>query len=70
MHLVRKAGHLAREFGNRRLPLRVLQSANGYYIGTADEEGPYSRESVEYWQASDAAHEALRTGTWTQRDEP
>lgn len=31
------------------LPLQVLMSNAGFYIGTLDEEGPASRESVEYY---------------------
>lgn len=40
------------------LPLRVLKSAAGYYIGTADEEGPVSRISG-YWPEQSAAQSAL-----------
>jgi len=64
-----KTGQLAREAG-LRLPLQVLQSAAGYYLGTADEEGPVSRESVEYWPTEAQAQTALAgiEGTdWTQR---
>lgn len=51
------------------LPLCVLQSAAGYYIGTANDEGPVSRESMEYWKTEDAAETALRSNAWTQRDD-
>ena len=54
------------------LPLAVLKSAKGFYLGTTDESGPVSRESVEYWVSEAAALKALR-GTagvdWTQRTE-
>lgn len=65
-------GELARQIGGSRLPLQVLRSAAGYYIGTADEGGPYSRESAEYWPNQDAAQRALEAGphAWTQRDHP
>ena len=59
-------GQLASEAGYR-LPLQALQSANGFYLGTRDEEGPVTRESVEYFPSRDAAEEALATGDWTQR---
>ena len=66
-----KTGYLAREFGGLSLPLEVLPSAAGYYIGTLDEEGmPYSRESEEYWKTRGAAEAALNTPSpraWTQR---
>lgn len=60
-------GQLAAQFGYR-LSLQVLQSANGYYLGTEDDGGPVSRESVEYFPDRDAAEQALSTGAWTQRD--
>lgn len=65
-------GLLAREFAGLRLPLQVLRSARGFYLGTADESGPVSRESAEYWPTETAAATALAAGpdAWTQRDEP
>lgn len=60
-------GQLAAQFGYR-LSLQVLQSANGYYLGTEDDGGPVSRESVEYFPDRAAADRALSTGEWTQRD--
>jgi len=52
------------------LPLQVLKSAAGFYIGTADEMGPMSRDSVEYWPTEDQAQTALDAGrdAWTQRE--
>lgn len=65
-------GMLAKEAGFL-LPLRVLNSVNGYYLGTADDDGPVSRESVEYWSKEGMAQKALE-GTpgvdWLQRTEP
>jgi hypothetical protein len=53
------------------LPLQVLRSAAGFYIGTWDPaEGPFSRESVEYWPARPAAERAFAEGHWTQRLSP
>lgn len=55
---------------SNNLPLRVLESANGFYIGTADDEGPVSRESVEYWPDKSAAETALagvQGKGWSQR---
>ena len=63
-------GLLAKAYCNKHLPLTVLQSARGFYIGTASEDGPCSRESVQYWPSQDAAEQALATGMWTQRTEP
>lgn len=61
-------GFLALASVGRRLPLQVLRSAAGYYIGTFDDhDGPCSRESVEYFPSRDAAAKALTTGAWTQR---
>ncbi len=45
------------------LPLEILKSGRGYYIGTQCSEGPVSRESEKYEQAE----RALKNGTWTQR---
>lgn len=65
-----KHGLLAAQFIGKPLPLQVLRSAAGHYIGTSDEEGPCSRESVEYWPKASDAEGALQSGTWTQRTEP
>ena len=65
--LARQAGKLALEYCKVQLPLQVLRSAAGYYIGTFDDEsGPCTRESVEYWAKREDAKEALDTGFWTQ----
>ncbi len=65
-------GKLAYEILGQRLPLQVLESAAGFYLGTADESGPVSRESLEYWPTREAAADALAGGSenWTQRTEP
>ena len=60
-------GALAWRHTGKRLPLHVLRSVAGYYIGTADDEGPISRESVEYFPTRDLAERALVAGGWTQR---
>lgn len=65
-----KHGRLALEFCGKRLPLQVLRSNAGFYIGTADEDGPCSRESAEYFRSADCAHQALSSGNWTSRDHP
>lgn len=44
-------GYLALTYTGKRLPLEVHLSAAGHYIGTADEEGPVSRESVQYFRS-------------------
>ncbi|USR37571.1 hypothetical protein L1F06_012775 [Ectopseudomonas hydrolytica] len=60
-------GYLALAHLGERRPLQVLRSGAGYYIGTADEDGPVSRESVEYFRSFHAADQALTTGDWQQR---
>jgi hypothetical protein len=61
---------LAWEFCRKRLSLQVLCSRAGFHIGTADEAGPCSRESLKYFPTVELAEEALARGTWTQRQEP
>lgn len=52
------------------LPIRVLSSRAGYYIGTfSDNHGVISRES-QYFDKRIDAEKALRKGTWTQRRHP
>lgn len=65
-------GKLAFEIMGVRLPLEVMQSPRGFYLGTSNEAGPVSRESHEYWLTAEEAQGALKAGTcaWTQRDEP
>lgn len=67
-------GMLAKQELGVRLPLTVLESQKGFYLGTIDEEGPVSRESVEYWTKESDAVAALKTSdtdaqSWTQRTE-
>lgn len=65
-----RSGALALAFAGRLLPLQVVHSAAGYYIGTHNDEGPVSRESVEYFPTPIAAQNALDTHAWTQRAYP
>ncbi|CIL99788.1 Uncharacterised protein [Salmonella enterica subsp. enterica serovar Typhi] len=37
--------------------------------GTQNEEGPVSRESVEYFSTQSQAEHALKQGTWSQREQ-
>jgi len=60
---------ISRRFGFN-LPLQVLCSAKGFYIGTANEHGPVSRESVEYWKTMKEAALALEKDNFTQRVNP
>lgn len=70
-HTKCKTGKLAAEHCGLRLPLEVLESPAGFYIGTSmPDEGPCSRESLEYWTTRGAAQVALDNGLWTQRLEP
>lgn len=59
-------GQLAMTYYGKSLPLEVLQSAAGYYIGTRDFEEPVSRESREYFHSHAAAQRALERGDWSQ----
>lgn len=70
MSEVFRKGELAYEMLGVRLPLRVLRSAAGYYIGTFDEQGPVSRESLEYYPTLEAAQAALDDNTFTQKPAP
>lgn len=72
----RQIGHLANLYCHAELPLQVLKTAAGFYIGTSvsdiesDLFGPVSRESEEYFPTEQAAQEALRSGRWTQKRYP
>ncbi|WP_237385438.1 hypothetical protein [Xenorhabdus sp. Sc-CR9] len=66
MH-VAPIGVLALQYCHKQLPLTVLQSRAGFYIGTLDEGMPCSRESVEYFACREQAEFALKQGQWTQR---
>ncbi|HEB56625.1 MAG TPA: hypothetical protein ENI98_10035 [Gammaproteobacteria bacterium] len=63
------SGVLAKEAG-KNLPLMVLKSRAGYYIGTCEDGIPYSRESIEYFESSAKAEYALEQKLWTQRSAP
>ena len=63
-------GYQALAYVGKRLPLQVFCSAAGHYIGTADADGPVSRESVSYFRSQQAADRALKTGRWQQRLDP
>jgi len=47
------------------LPLKVLQSAAGFYIGLLCKCGPYSRESG-YYSSKEEATTALATGHFSR----
>lgn len=65
-------GYLALVHLNASLPLQVMRSQRGYYIGTMDDQTghPVSRESEEYFRSKTAAEKALLHQTWTQRVTP
>ena len=68
---MQQTGYLAVKYCGLSLPLRVLRSGAGYYIGTgSDALGPVSRESEEYFPNQSAADAALATGNWTQKHTP
>ncbi|MBE8178428.1 hypothetical protein [Leptospira borgpetersenii] len=75
-------GQLAEKFLDVQLPLQVLGSKAGFYIGTfleldltlemdemPDFFGPVSRESEEYFSSAEEAQYALDKGLWTQKTE-
>ncbi|CAB5682073.1 hypothetical protein ABE607_17495 [Comamonas aquatica] len=61
-------GRLAMAHG-KKLPLKVYRSNAGFYIGTYSDEGPFTRESVEYFRKEEQADHALATGQWTQKED-
>ena len=63
-------GRLAKEVLGLTLELTVLKSAAGWYIGTSDNGGPVSRESIEYYQSELEATQAFEQDLWTQKDYP
>jgi hypothetical protein len=70
--LWKKCGRLASHFCGMKLPLQVLKSAAGFYIGTTEAEGdlkgaPNTRESDRYWQKAPEAQAALDSGDWVQK---
>jgi hypothetical protein len=58
-------GKLAKEFGYR-LPVVVLQSNAGYYLGTMDDEGEQISRESEYFKTQEPAEKALISGGWDQ----
>src|SRR5690606_27833937 len=54
----------------KRLPLQVLRSAAGHYIGTADADSPVTRGSVGYLRSHHTAEHAIHTGRRQQRLHP
>ena len=57
-------GRLALKFCQVSLPLQVLKSNAGFYIGTRDDEGPVSRESDCYFASREEAEQALASDDW------
>ncbi len=62
-------GLLAQYYCGVELPVEVLVSAAGYYLGTFD-NGPCSRESDCYWRTREEAEAALESGDWPQKPHP
>lgn len=72
--LWKKCGLLAFRYTREKekLPLQVLQSNAGFYIGTVVSSGdmrgaPNTRESDRYWKKAHEAQSALETGNWVQK---
>lgn len=61
-------GYLASRSG-LSLPVQVLGSADGFYIGTW-QNGPVTRESKESFSSHSAAQNALNNKNWTQYEYP
>lgn len=53
-------GNLALKATGKRLPLQVQESQRGFFLGTSDDAGPVSRESIEYWPTRKLAETALQ----------
>jgi hypothetical protein len=68
---IMKVGFLAKQYCGKTLPLQVMQSQAGFYIGTANEDGlPCSRESNGYFSTREKAQKALDSGEWSQKESP
>lgn len=52
---------------NTKLVFEVLKSNAGYYIGTQCTCGPYSRESLYYYETREFAQHLLDTDSWARR---
>lgn len=63
-------GQLAKELCGVELPVTVLESRAGFYLGTQDKGIPVSRESEEYFADRKLAEAALKSGKFTQRMNP
>lgn len=63
-------GKVAFDVCGTHLPVTVMKSAAGFYLGTCNDDGPVSRESEEYWKSENQAHAAMLGGGWTQREPP
>jgi hypothetical protein len=50
------------------LELKVLHSMAGFYIGTADEDGPFCRLSEDYYKSREKAEGILKAGIFKDRD--
>ena len=50
--------------------LQVLKSAAGYYIGSLYQDGSPGTRDSEYFPTEEAAHDALRSQSWVQRQQP
>lgn len=62
-----KYGVLAAQCGEV-LPMQVLQSGGGFYLGTCTDRGPFTRESLETWRTAAQAEKAWANGRWSQKD--
>ena len=63
-------GKLAKEICGVELPVKVLETQAGFYLGTEDRGVPFSRESAEYFVTRNFAEAALESGNFTQRMNP
>ncbi|WP_208950413.1 hypothetical protein [Rahnella sp. ChDrAdgB13] len=59
-------GELALACCGKKIPIEVMRSRAGFYLGTSENAEPLSRESVEYWPTQGEAEDALRNGYWSQ----
>lgn len=67
----RKFGLLALSVTGQLLPVKVLRSAAGCYLGTVAPSGePVSRESEVYFCSAHEAEKHLAQGDWVQKRSP
>ena len=55
------------QLAGKTLPVKVMRSNAGFYLGTEFQKMPFTRESVQYFKDEETALYALDCGDWNQR---